>query len=426
MTKNITFSGRLGIAILAVASCGALTERVIVGGAVAATKAPQPDARAKNLDEFVFYDASEAPTQGCTIFLDNKVIPISFETASGARMAFSAVDFRGHSFFIFGDILSDGRIANIHARCNQVFASGLREDAESQAGAEWLSSSYKLHDGRVVGVVHNEYYGGDYPQNGIKFDKSVRCISGQPLSCTYSSISLLISKEIGAPFARVQTEPKHVIARPSFSYSPDYGRATGYFVESNIIRVNDYYYIMAAEFFPNGEIRVCPIRTSDIANASSWRGWDGAGFTIGTPSGREDCHQISIKLAPFHLAYSAYFEKFVAVGTALKTPFHFSYALSCNLVDWSEPVDLGIAPQWSPNAGSPKEWGNFNYPSLVDGNALKNTGDPNASSGAAVGRKPLLLFVDRRGDNQGTRILARPIDFSALPQPAPMSGCPGR
>lgn len=425
MTKNATFVGLLGIAVLAVASCGFLAERLIVSAAVAETTAPHLQSQAKNVDEFVFYDASEAKARGCTIFLDDKIVPISFEAASGARMAFSAVDFRGHSFYVFGDISSDGRIANLHARCNPVFVSGLKVDSASHAGAEWLSSSYKLNDRLIVGVVHNEYYGGDYPQNGITFDKSPTCTSGQPLNCTYSSISLLISRDIGAPFARSKIEPEHVIARPTFSYMPDYGRATGYFVDSNIIGVNNYFYIMAAEFFPNGEIRVCPIRTSEITNPSSWRGWDGAGYTIGTPSGREDCHKINIALVPFHLAYSTYFDKFIAIGTALETPFHFSYALSCNLVDWSEPVDLGIAPQWSPNSGSEKDWGNYNYPSLVDGAALKNTSAPNSSSGAIVGREPMLLFVDRRGDNQGTRVIAKPIDFSALPQPAPKSGCPG-
>jgi hypothetical protein len=345
--------------------------------------------------------------------LDGQINLISFPKANGAVIKFSTVDLRGHNFLVSATLANEGSLSPFKVDCTPVFTSALNGSADSFAGGEWISGLYKSDHNTILGLVHSEYYGGEFPQTGLEFHKSDRCPSGQPLTCTYAVITAALSTDGGRTFRRAGSTPNdYVIARPPFLYSPNHKTTTGYFLNSNIVRRDDgYFYMMATELRPDFSRSDCLIRAPTPAVPSSWRAYDGSKFTSDTHTGT-DCKGVAIKIAPFFIAYSTFFRRFIAVGTDLMSPFHFSYSLSSDLVNWSQPTDLGIAPQWAPNSGSPARWGNYNYPSLIDLEALRNSDDQNSSSGAVVGRTPLLLYIDRMGDNTGTRLLARQLIFS--------------
>jgi hypothetical protein len=378
-----------------------------------AVSTPPSGAAFKLSSPSILYDTATDRTSGCAPFLDGQINLISFPNANRTDIKFSIVDLRGHNFLVSGTLSNEGSLSPFKVDCRPVFTSALSGSAESFAGAEWISSLFKGDQNTIFGLIHSEYYGGEFPQTGSEFHKSDRCPSGQPLVCTYSAITAALSTDGGRTFRRAGSTPNdYVIARPPFPYSPIHNTTTGYFLNSNIVKRDDgYFYMMATELRPDFTRSDCLIRTSTLSVPSSWRAYDGSKFTSDTHTGAH-CRGVAIKIAPFYIAYSTFFKRFVAVGTNLTSPFHFSYSLSFDLVNWSEPIDLGIAPQWAPNTGSTTGGGNYNYPSLMDLEALRNSADQNSSSGAVVGQRPLLLYVERMGDNTGTRLLARQLTFS--------------
>jgi hypothetical protein len=392
-----------------------VSERRVSGGAQGITAGlsippSKPEFRLGSAS--ILYDTATDGARGCKPFLDGQINLISFPNANGSVIEFSIVDLRGHNYLVKGTLSKAGSLSPFKVGCKPVFTSALDGSADSFAGGEWISGMYKSDQNTILAIVHSEYYGGEYPQTGSEFHKSDRCPSGQPLTCTYAAITAALSTDGGRTFRRTGATPNdYVIARPPFSYSPIYNTTTGYFLNSNILRKDDgYYYMMISELRPDFTRSDCLIRTSTLSVSSSWRAYDGEKFGSDIHIGA-DCRGVSIKIAPFYIAYSTFFKRFIAVGTDLVSPFHFSYSLSSDLISWSSPVDLGIAPQWSPNSASPTQWGNYNYPSLVDLNALRDTDDQNSSSGAVVGQEPQLLYIDRMGDNTGTRLLARQLTF---------------
>lgn len=359
---------------------------------------------------FSIYDTSL--TTNCQVFLDEMIAPISFSNPDGSfKIVFSNVDFRGHNYRLTAQV-SGGVIGAVTTDCQPILTSALNPNYQLETGAEWLGSLFKVSDTEIYSVIHNEFYGGNFPQSGILFPSSPSCPSGNPLTCTYASVTGAKSSDGGATFMRQGTAPAHSIATPSFPYSPSQTSVTGYFANSNIVQGPDhYYYMMLVDYNASSTLSVCPARTPNLTLPSQWRTWDGTSYSVNSPAGAE-CTGIQLGISPFYLGYSTYFNGFIAVGTSNTTPFHVSYATSQDFIHWSSIVDLGIAPQWSPGAGSATDYGNYNYPTLLDLSMLKNTMDPNSSSGAVVGQSPLLIIVDRKGDNSATRILGIPLQFS--------------
>jgi hypothetical protein len=89
MTKKNVLVTIFGVAVAMLMGCGSSTD-----GAIATALAPATPSGGANQHEFIFYNSSDAKTQGCEIFIDNQTISTSFEDGSGAHLAFSVVDFK--------------------------------------------------------------------------------------------------------------------------------------------------------------------------------------------------------------------------------------------------------------------------------------------------------------------------------------------
>jgi hypothetical protein len=225
-----------------------------------------------------------------------------------------------------------------------------------------------------------------------------------PLNCTYTTLTMAVLEKRSSSFKHIGNPPNNVVARPSFDYVPDAGRAIGYFTNTNILKNADgYFYVMTVDVLPDGSQRHCPIRTSDIANPSMWRGWGGSGFTVAISKGA-DCAEVGVSFFPFYLGFNTYFDKFIMVGAH---GGQISYELSSDMIHWSAPVSFGV-PIFDPQT---TDWSANNYPSLMDSSELQHTHDANASSGAMTGQNPWLIFVQHKNP-QMTRLLAVPLTFA--------------
>jgi hypothetical protein len=94
-----------------------------------------------------------------------------------------------------------------------------------------------------------------------------------------------------APFASAKPPANYLLSLP-YKYQPNKG-PEGYSVDNNILKVGDWYYTTAYSWaWPPGcgqgkgqtpclvPDATCPIRTANILDPASWRGWDGKDFTV--------------------------------------------------------------------------------------------------------------------------------------------------
>jgi hypothetical protein len=362
--------------------------------------------------QFVLYDASVDASSGCAPYLDSPIYPLSFPSANHQdfelwlNVVSPAND--GNNYWVKGRMNSVGaETSPLRVNCSPILSSPHDPDSARYSGSQWLIGFFKHSDGDLYGIVHNEFYGGDFPQ-GFNFTipSSPRCSLGvpsgkqvNPLGCTYTSLTLAVMPKRASSFKQIG-----IIARPSFEYVPNVGKATGYFTNTNIYKNNDgYYYVITVDVLPDGSQRHCPIRTSDLSNPSTWRGWGGSDYNVDISKGA-DCADTGFSMFPFYLGYNAFFSKFIIVGAESG---QIAYALSSDLVHWSPPVSIGF-PIFDPQSD---DWSNNNYPSLMDPSDLQRTQDGDASSGAVVGQKPWLVFIQHKKP-QKTRILATPLNFS--------------
>jgi hypothetical protein len=113
----------------------------------------------------------------------------------------------------------------------------------------------------------------------------------------------------------------------------------GYSVDSNIIKAGDWYYAMATgwQWPPNCDggkgTRPClfsgggaPIRTANILDPSSWRGWDGKDFSV--------------------VFTDPYLGPVVRPQDHVYTPV--PYMAAVNGINFHEPSHLFIATLWDP------------------------------------------------------------------------------
>ena len=155
--------------------------------------------------------------------------------------------------------------------CAIVLNSSKDPDPSHYADFEWLTGFYI--EGRTVhALVHNEYHGWLTPE---------RCPSQKVANCWQNAITPAISHDEGRHF-RLLSGPHPLVAALPDRFDPTMPNLVGYFNPTNIIKVGGQYYAMATAITNNDpdHAGICIMRTSDLSNPSSWRGWDGHSFTI--------------------------------------------------------------------------------------------------------------------------------------------------
>ena len=230
--------------------------------------------------------------------------------------------------------------------CSQpVLVSADRRTPESYENWEWIWSVYRVGS-TWHALVHNEYHD----------TFASTCDPGNPSPsnpCWYNSVTHAVSTDGGHTFTK-PLAPAHVIAPAVEVWTPPTQMPTQSFpigfVGGPIIRHTDGYYYAIVNLHTSTTAPtynyVCLIRTDDLDDPSSWRAWDGSGFSLrmaspyvtGVPG--SVCPSLSQMWNYASLSHSTYLDRYVGLGNG------FTYIggrgvcgiylqLSSDLIHWS-------------------------------------------------------------------------------------------
>jgi hypothetical protein len=167
--------------------------------------------------------------------------------------------------------------------CQVVYNSAHDGNIADFNDATWLNSFYNVDGKRIVALGHMEYHGWEHP--GMCAQKT------DTAACWYNLDTYNLSDDGGYHFARPKPPGNYFLSLP-IKYEVNQG-PEGYSVDANIVKVGEWYYDEVYSWawppkcgggmgqkpclVPDG---ACAIRTSNILDPSSWRGWDGKDFTV--------------------------------------------------------------------------------------------------------------------------------------------------
>jgi hypothetical protein len=277
--------------------------------------------------------------------------------------------------------------------CNVALKSDLDPRPSQFDNREWLSAPYTLDGRNIYALVHQEYH-GEGPRSA--------CPSGSYNGCLYNAITLASSSDGGTSFSH-RPPPQHLVAGPPYRYVPDSG-PFGLFQPSNIMRKDGYFYtLLQAERFRKLNRGTCLMRSRNLADPNSWRGWDGDGFSIRFANPyrqRVDPEKHLCKPIAFQqigvmsqsLTYNTYLDRYVLIGPSGKrlpgkrrgVTWGFYFSVSKDLIHWSDR--RLIAQTELPWTHRCRDRDSVTYPSLLDPSSRSRNFE-------TTGRRPYLYFT---------------------------------
>jgi hypothetical protein len=260
-------------------------------------------------------------------------------------------------------------------------------------GLEWISAPYTTDGRTVFALVHNEYQGDRH---------SPSCQSRVYLKCWYNAITLAVSRNGGRSFSHARP-PNHLVAAVPYRYTDEAG-PFGFFSPSNVIyRPDDRYYyaFVRAEKYREQPHGSCLMRTRNLADPTSWRVWNGEGFTVrfinpylepSAPARDHVCQPVApneIATMAQSVTFNTYLRKYVLVGrsgetTGGKRITGVYFGVSDDLVHWS-PRHLLLKAEFADTyrCGDRQP---IAYPVLLDPRSRARNLD-------TTGRRPYLYFT---------------------------------
>jgi hypothetical protein len=226
------------------------------------------------------------------------------------------------------------------------------------------------------------------------------------------------SSDGGYHFLSVE-EPQNFAVGLPFKYEINQG-PEGYSVDTNIVKAGNWYYAMATDWpwdcSTGGLCAVpfggSPIRTANITDPGSWRGWDGTKFSVSFVdpyrTGVRNPQNHIYTPVPYMYYVNAinYYEPLKMFVATLFDPYNTAYgpegmylSISADMVNWSKPSLVVTVAQLR----AKEQAGNWSYGyfSLLD----PNSNDRNFST---LTNSPYVYYV-RFDDNHGpyVRVLFR-------------------
>lgn len=237
-----------------------------------------------------------------------------------------------------------------------------------------LFGTYTENGQDVYALVHNEWHGWELPGACPAGFAKRRCGSG--------AITFAVSHDNGDTYT-APAAPDNLVATVAPRPVVDDTR-TGLFSPTGPIKNGSYYYAMTLiAGLDDQDVGVCAMRTPDIADPSSWRGWDGTSFSVRfrnnfyenvSPQRTHICEPVSfqnIMEMERSVTYNTYLGKYVLTGNAVKFDpalsklvYGFYFSTSDDLVHWSMRQLIMEAPTVATyQCGGPDP---IAYPSLLD------------------------------------------------------------
>jgi len=263
----------------------------------------------------------------------------------------------------------------------------------------WLDSFYTIDGKTIAALSHTEYHGWAHPGE---------CHSQNYGECEYDSDTYHLSNDGGYRFESFKA-PKNFVAGVPYQYRIDRG-PMGYSVDTNVVEFGGWYYAVATDWTwpPNcsgqtGPHRClvptggAPIRTTDVFDPASWRGWNGTEFSLsfvdpypGPVSHPEEHVYTPVPYMGFVNAINVYQSANMVVATLWDYwdnelgPPGLYLTTSTDLVNWTKPTLVVTLAELSAN--DPKGSWLYAYFSLLDPAAP----DLNFS---IIGDHPYLYYV---------------------------------
>jgi hypothetical protein len=264
--------------------------------------------------------------------------------------------------------------------CQVVYKSPHDGNIAEFNDATWLNAFYNVDGKRIVALGHMEYHGWEHP--GMCSSKT------DTASCWYNVDTYNLSEDGGYHFTRPKPPGNFFLSLPA-KYQVNQG-PEGYSADSNIVKMDEWYYdeVYAWAWPPNcggGKGQkpclvpdgACAIRTSNILDPSSWRGWDGKNFTVEFV----DPYRSAVANAQAHVCvdvpyldystginYHAASHLFVATlwnqGSASWGPEGVYFTTSPDFIHWSKP-ELAMTQNQMLRREPEGDW-SYMYFSLID------------------------------------------------------------
>ena len=306
--------------------------------------------------------------------------------------------------------MAGSSIFNLSRECFAAFNATKDANPANFAGDEFLDSQVAFpSNGTVYSLGHTEYPGDVYHN----------CSGPAYPRCWTVTIGLAVSRDGGRSWAHARPPPGHLVAAVPYGYNQSQ-LAYGWGDPSNIVRKGGFYY---AAIWNRNQVGlqapgVCIMRTSDITDPASWRGWGGAAFSVPFASpytmapGTESDHVCVVSNLPNcpvgGLAWSAFLGGFVAtLDCTLQAGPQFYAAFSEDLLAWSAPQSLYQRSDLPSNVSALVT--SMAYPTFLDPSEAE--GDPNFGT---LGEAPYLSWVSigHSPYTDGRKLWATPMRFS--------------
>lgn len=297
-------------------------------------------------------------------------------------------------------------LESVKHNCQIVYNSHHDGNPADFDDATWLDAFYSVDGKRVVALGHMEYHGWEHKgMCGANIDNN---------ACWYNADTLHLSEDGGYHFGSPEAPANFAVGLP-YKYEVNKG-PEGYSVDTNIIKVGEWYYAMVTAWpWPpdcTGEegphpclvpFGGSPIRTSNLFDASSWRGWNGKDFQVsfvhpykGPVIAPEDHVDAPVAYMYYVNAINIHEPSHLFIAT-LCDPFNAAYgpegvylSTSTDLIHWSKPALVVTIAQLQ--AKEPKGKWSYMYFSLID----PKSKDPNF---ATVTDDPFLYYVRSDDDH---------------------------
>jgi hypothetical protein len=304
---------------------------------------------------------------------------------------------------------------NLQRSCEPVYRSANDTNPAHFNDQVWIDSFFTLDGKNIAAPSHTEYHGW-----AIAGECNVEG-NNQYTACEYDSDTYHQSNDGGYHFESFQA-PENFLAGVPYKYQVGRG-PLGYSVDTNVVEFRGWYYAVATDWtWPTGcsgnagpqRCRVpsggSPIRTTNVFDPASWRGWNGKDFSLTfvdpyvRPVSRPEEHVYApIPYMGFVNAINVYQDNLVVATLwdywdgALGPPGLY-LTTSTDLLHWTKPTVVVTVKELS--AHDPKGSWLYAYFSLLDPAAP----DLNFS---VIGDHPYLYYVRLNNNNSSDRVVFR-------------------
>jgi hypothetical protein len=160
---------------------------------------------------------------------------------------------------------------NLTTNCGTQLTSAHDPNPAHYDWDHWLNGIYTENGVDVYALLHNEYHGWEIPGACPAAGKARRCGVG--------AVTFAVSHDNGDTFVSPAPPDNFVATVPPRPVLDDV--RTGLFATSAPVKKGSYYYSFALIGASGAQdAGACLMRSPDLTAPRSWRGWDGASFSV--------------------------------------------------------------------------------------------------------------------------------------------------